>query len=44
VKWALYKTDGTFTGQQGMVGKTAFGTKATAFVGSDDLFYIIANI
>lgn len=44
VKWALYKTDGTFTGQQGMVGKTASRTKATAFVGSDDLFYIVANI
>ena len=33
VKWAIYKRDGTFSGQQGTVGVSTSGTKATAFVG-----------
>ena len=43
VKWALYNSDGSFTGQQAVVGRTFSGTKATAFVGTDDNFYIITN-
>ena len=44
VKWALYNINGPFTGQQGIVGRTSSGTKATAFVGTDDNFYIVANV
>ncbi|MEI7664179.1 MAG: T9SS type A sorting domain-containing protein [Bacteroidota bacterium] len=43
VKWALYDTSGIFTGQQGTAGRTFSGTKATAFVGTDDQFYIVVN-
>jgi hypothetical protein len=43
VKWALYNTDGTFTGQQATVGRTFSGTKSTAYVGTDDNFYIVIN-
>ena len=43
VKWAMYNTDGTLTGQQGTVGRTFSGTKATAFVGTDDNFYIVVD-
>ena len=31
VKWAVYRQDGTFTGQQGTIGVSDSGTKATAF-------------
>ncbi len=41
VKWACYSLEGKPTGQQGTVGRTTSGTKATAFVGSDDNFYIV---
>jgi len=43
VKWAVYNASGSFTGQQGTVGKTFSGTKATAYVGTDDNFYIVVN-
>jgi hypothetical protein len=43
VKWAIYNTDGSFTGVQGVAGKTSSGTKSTAFVGTDNNFYIIIN-
>ena len=43
VKWAIYRRDGTFTGQQGTVGVSTSGTKATAFVGTDDSFHIITT-
>jgi hypothetical protein len=43
VKWAFYEADGKFTGRQGVVGTTTSGTKATAFVGSDDKFYIVTT-
>ncbi len=43
VKWALDNADGSFTGQQSTVGRTFSGTKATAFTGSDDNFYIVVN-
>jgi hypothetical protein len=43
VKWALYNVNGTYTGKQGIVGNTFAGTKATAFVGTDDNFYIVFN-
>lgn len=43
VKWALYNVNGTYTGKQGIVGNTFAGTKATAFVGTDDNFYIVVN-
>jgi hypothetical protein len=44
VKWAVYSSNGTFTGMQGTVGRTFSGTRATAFVGTDDNFYIVANV
>ena len=43
VKWALYRNDGTFTGQQATVGTSFSGTKATAFVGTDDNFYLVTS-
>jgi hypothetical protein len=43
VKWALYEQDGTFTHRQGTVGVSTSGTKATAFVGTDDNFYIVTT-
>jgi hypothetical protein len=43
VKWALYDGGGRMTGEQGAVGVSASGTKATAFVGSDDSFYIVTT-
>ena len=43
VKWARYTIDGKFTGQQGTVGKTTSGTKPTAFVGSNDRFFIVTT-
>jgi hypothetical protein len=43
VKWALYNSDGTYTGNQGVVGKTFSGTRATAFVGTNNNFYIVYN-
>ncbi len=43
VKWALYNYDGTYAEQQGIVAKTFSGTKGTAFVGTDDNFYIVVN-
>jgi hypothetical protein len=43
VKWAVYTSAGAFTGQQGTIGRTFSGTKATAFVGTDDNFYIVVN-
>ena len=43
VKWARYSPDGKFTGQQGAIGTTTSGTKATEFVGSDDNFYIVTT-
>jgi len=41
VKWARYTLDGKPTGQRGTIGRTTSGTKATAFVGGDDNFYIV---
>ena len=35
--------DGRFTGRQGTAGTTTSGTKATAFVGSDDDFYLVTT-
>jgi hypothetical protein len=43
VKWARYSIEGKPTGQEGTVGKTTSGTKATAFVGGDDNFYIVTT-
>jgi hypothetical protein len=43
VKWARYNIDGTPSGQQGVIGTSFSGTKATAVVGSDDNFYIITT-
>jgi len=43
VKWARYSPDGKFTGQQGTLGTTTSGTKATEFAGSDDNFYIVTT-
>lgn len=41
VKWARYTHDGKPTGEQGVVGRTTSGTKATAFVGTDDNFVTV---
>lgn len=38
VNWALYDNDGTFTGQQGALGTSFAGTKATAWARGDALF------
>ncbi len=43
VKWARYTKDGKFTGEAGTIGKSFAGTKATAFVGTDDMFYIVTT-
>ena len=43
VKWAIYNADGTFGAQQGVLGKTTSGTKATAFVGRDGGFRVITT-
>jgi len=43
VKWARYARDGTPTGETGVIGKSFAGTKATAFVGTDDRFYIVTT-
>ncbi len=43
VKWALYRSDGTFTGRQGTLGVSTSGTKATAFLGTDGAFYIVTT-
>jgi hypothetical protein len=43
VKWAIYQNDGTFTGRQGTAGTSVSGTKATAFVGNDDNFYLVTT-
>ena len=43
VKWAIYRQDGSFTQQQGTIGVSDSGTKATAFTGADGRFYIITT-
>lgn len=43
VKWAIYGLDGVFRGRQGTVGTCSSGTKSTAFVGTDDNFYIVTS-
>jgi hypothetical protein len=44
VKYALYKTDGTLQSQQATTVGTSFsGTKATAFIGKDDNFYLVTT-
>jgi len=43
VKYALYNTNGTYTGQQCSLARTFSGTKTTAFVGTDDKFYIVVS-
>jgi len=43
VRWAIYKSDGTFTGTQGTLGVSTSGTKPTAFVGADQRFYIVTT-
>lgn len=43
VHWATYTRDGKFSGHQDVIGKTRSGTKATAFVGTDDDFYVVTT-
>jgi hypothetical protein len=43
VKWALYDENGKPTGDAGTAGQSFAGTKATAFVGNDDNFYIVTT-
>jgi hypothetical protein len=43
VKWACYDRSAKSTGQQGTAGTTTSGTKATAFAGTDDNFYVVTT-
>jgi hypothetical protein len=43
VKWARYAADGSFSGNAGTAGTSFSGTKATAFVGSDDNLYVVTT-
>ena len=43
VHWACYHRSRGFTGRQGTLGTTTSGTKATAFVGGDDCFYVVTT-
>jgi len=43
VKWALYNYYGQFTGEQGTIGVSTSGTKATAFVNKDGVFHIVTT-
>lgn len=43
VKWACYDQEGRPTGRQGTVGTSTSGTRATAFVGSNDNFYVVSS-
>jgi hypothetical protein len=43
VKWAVYAGDGRPTGEQGDLGTSTSGTKATAFVGADGRFYVVTT-
>ena len=43
VKWARYNFAGTPSGQQGVIGTSFSGTKATAVVGNDDNFYVVTT-
>ncbi len=43
VKWARYDKEGRATGETGVIGRSFAGTKATAFVGADDNFYIVTT-
>ena len=43
VKWARYDKEGKPTGEAGTVGQSFAGTRATAFVGGDDNFYIVTT-
>lgn len=43
VKWARYDKDGQPTGEAGIAGESFAGTKATAFVGQDDNFYVVTT-
>ncbi len=43
VKWARYDKNGKPTGETGVVGRSFAGTKATAFVGNDDNFYVVTT-
>jgi hypothetical protein len=43
VHWALYKQDGTYTGQTAQLGTTTSGTKATAFADRDGVFHIVTT-
>jgi hypothetical protein len=41
VQWALYRQDGSFTGEQGRAGELRGGHKPTAFAAPDGHFYIV---
>ena len=43
VHWALYAADGKPTGRQAVLGTSFSGTKPTAFVGTDDNFYVVTT-
>ena len=43
VKWATYTLDGKPTGNAATVGRSYSGTKPTAFVGTDDAFYVVTT-
>ncbi len=41
VRWALYGADGAFSGKQGKAGRHPGSNKPTAFVGTNDEFFIV---
>lgn len=43
VQWARFDKAGTPTGERGVVDKSFAGTKATAFVGTDDNLYVVTT-
>ena len=43
VLWALWKEDGTFTGESGVLGTSFAGTKATAWVGGGGAFFVMTT-
>lgn len=43
VKGAIYNMPGVYSGRSATIGTTSSGTKATAFVGGDDNFYIVTT-
>jgi hypothetical protein len=41
VKWAIYTLEGKSTSERGTAGRLSGKNKPTAFVGTDDVFYVV---